>query len=58
MSKKSTTQSLSYPLRLPGDVQVDALRLLDVSRDVTNQVITTLWPRLDEFQRAYQHLRL
>src|SRR5260370_934000 len=61
MSKKSTTQSLSYPLRLPEDAQGDALRLLDVSRDVTNQIITTLRPHLDEFierpnQYAYKHI--
>jgi transposase len=49
MSKKSTTQSLSYPLRLPDAAQTEALRLLDTSRAVINQVITLLWPRLDEF---------
>ena len=42
-------QSLSYPLRLPNEAQADALRLLDVSREVVNAVITSLWPRLDEF---------
>ena len=42
-------QSLSYPLRLPDEVQADALRLLDYSRDVINTVVTTLWDRLDEF---------
>ncbi|HYU76943.1 MAG TPA: zinc ribbon domain-containing protein [Ktedonobacteraceae bacterium] len=42
-------QSLSYPLRLPNEAQADALRLLDVSREVVNTVITSLWPRLDEF---------
>jgi putative transposase len=42
-------QSLSYPLRLPDEAQADALRLLDVSREVINTVITSLWPRLDEF---------
>jgi len=30
------TQSLSYPLRLPDEAQTDALRLLDVSREVIN----------------------
>ncbi len=49
MSKNRTTQSLSYPLRLPDGAQEDALRLLDVSREVINTVITNLWPRLDEF---------
>ena len=42
-------QSLSYPLRLPDEAQADALRLLDVSREVINTVITSLWDRLDEF---------
>jgi putative transposase len=42
-------QSLSYPLRLPDSVQADALRLLDVSREVINLTITALWNRLDEF---------
>lgn len=42
-------QSLSYPLRLPDEIQADALRLLDVSREVINRAITALWGRLDEF---------
>ena len=42
-------QSLSYALRLPDQAQADALRLLDVSREVINAVITALWDRLDEF---------
>src|SRR2546425_10338821 len=42
-------QSLSYPLRLPDEAQADALRLLDGSKAVINTVITSLWPRLDEF---------
>ncbi len=41
-------QSLSYALRLPDEAQLDALRLLDVSREVINAVITSLWDRLDE----------
>lgn len=49
MSKKSTSQSLSYPLRLPDEAQTTALRLLSASRDVINQGITLLWPRLEEF---------
>jgi hypothetical protein len=32
------TQSLSYPLRLPDEAQTDALRLLDVSREVIKAV--------------------
>jgi hypothetical protein len=30
-------------------MQVEALRLLDVSREVINLTITALWDRLDEF---------
>ncbi len=44
-------QSLSYPLRLPDEAQADALRLLDVSREVINTVIISLWDRLDDFGR-------
>jgi len=44
-----TPQPLSYPIRLPDPVQEDALRLLDVSREVINATVTALWPRLDEF---------
>jgi putative transposase len=42
-------QSLSYPLRLPDEAQAEALRLLDISRQVINAVITSLWDRLDDF---------
>jgi len=42
-------QSLSYPLRLPDEIQADALRLLDTSREVINLTVTALWNRLDEF---------
>jgi putative transposase len=45
------TVALSYPLRLPDEIQADALRLLDVSRQVINLVVTALWDRLDEFSR-------
>jgi hypothetical protein len=40
---------LSYPLRLPDEIQADALRLLDISREVINLAVTALWDRLDEF---------
>ncbi len=43
------TIALSYPLRLPDEIQADALRLLDVSREVINFTVTALWDRLDEF---------
>ena len=42
-------QSLSYPLRLPDEAQADALRLLDVSRQVINATVVALWPQLDAF---------
>jgi putative transposase len=47
--QRSDTVALSYPLRLPDEIQADALRLLDVSREVINRVVTALWDRLDEF---------
>ena len=49
MRRSRDQQSLSYPLRLPDEVQADALRLLDVSRAVINQVIMALWSHLDDF---------
>jgi putative transposase len=61
MRGKRAPQSLSYPLRLPNDVQEDALRLLDVSREVINATVAALWDRLDEFgeresQYAYKQV--
>jgi putative transposase len=49
MGTIGTTQTLSYPLRLPDAIQADALRLLDVARSVINLTVTALWGRLDEF---------
>src|SRR5258707_9045724 len=49
MGTATTAQMLSYPLRLPDEAQADALRLLDVSRQIINTVISSLWDRLDEF---------
>ena len=49
MRRNWATQSLSYPIRLPDVVQVDALRLLDVSRKVINATVSALWDRLDAF---------
>ena len=54
-------QALSYPLRLPDEAQLDALRLLDVSREVINAIMTSLWDRLDEFgvrTNAYAYKQL
>ena len=49
MRGKRAPQSLSYPIRMPDIVQADALRLLDVSREVINATVVALWDRLDEF---------
>jgi putative transposase len=49
MRRGSATQSLGYPLRLPDETQADALRLLDVSREVINAALVALWPQLDAF---------
>jgi putative transposase len=49
MRGKRASQSLSYPIRLPDVVQADALRLLDLSRQVINATVMALWDRLDEF---------
>jgi len=39
---------LSYPLRLPDEVQAPALALLEVTLPYQQQVLNELWPRLDE----------
>ena len=49
MRSSRTHQPLTYDVRLPDNVQADALRLLDASRSVVNEVLTLLWPSLDEF---------
>src|SRR5579872_2025747 len=49
MRDRRTHQPLTYDVRLPDEAQVDALRLLDASREVVNQALTILWPHLDEF---------
>jgi putative transposase len=49
MRNTPATQTLSYPMRLPDVVQVEALRLLDASREVINATVVGLWERLDEF---------
>ena len=61
MRGKRTTQSLSYPIRLPEATQAEALRLLDVCREVINATVRALWPQLDEFgerdtKYAYKHV--
>jgi putative transposase len=57
----ATKQVLTSSLRLPDAAQADALRLLDASRQVINQTILTLWPRLAEFAdrpflQAWKHV--
>ena len=47
-------QPLSYNLRLPDAAPADALPLLDASRALSNQALTTLWPRLDDFAAAHR----
>ena len=49
MRSSRTHQPLTYDVRLPDSAQADALRLLDASRSVVNEVLTLLWPSLDEF---------
>ena len=49
MRGKRATQTLSYPIRLPDIAQENALRLLDVSRQVINATVVALWDRLDDF---------
>ena len=49
MRGKPATQSLSYPIRLPDTAQENALRLLDVSRQVINATVVALWDQLDDF---------
>src|SRR5258708_119925 len=49
MRDSRTHQPLTYDVRLPDEVQADALRLLDESKAVVNAALTILWPHLDEF---------
>src|SRR5438105_15792545 len=42
-----TTQTLSFPIRLPDAMQAEAVCLLDASRIAINQIIIDLWPQLD-----------
>jgi putative transposase len=49
MRTSRTHQPLTYDVRLPDEAQVDALRLLDASREVVNQALEILWPYLGEF---------
>src|SRR5258706_10182716 len=55
MRTSRTHQPLTYDVRLPDEAQVDALRLLDASREVVNQALEILWPYLGELgsERAF-----
>ncbi len=50
MRTSRTHQPLTYDVRLPDEAQVDALRLLDASREVVNVALALLWPHLDDFK--------
>jgi len=58
--QKGSGQALTHSLRLPEEVQADAVRLLEAAQQVTNATIEALWPRLDEFAdgqgHAYKHV--
>jgi len=43
------TQTLSFPIRLPDAMQAEALRMLDASRLVINEIVRDRWPDLDLF---------
>jgi putative transposase len=43
------TQTLSFPIRLPDEMQAEALRLLDASREAINAMLVELWESLDAF---------
>lgn len=49
MAKSHKSQTLSFPIRLPDQMQQEALRLLDASREAINAIIVELWPQLDRF---------
>ncbi len=49
MAKSHKTQTLSFPIRLPDQMQQEALRLLDASREALNAIIVELWPQLERF---------
>jgi len=53
MRQGSAYQPLSYDIRLPDNIQADALRLLEVSREAINAALLQLWPHLDAFMQAH-----
>jgi putative transposase len=53
MRQGSAYQPLSYDIRLPDDIQADALRLLEVSREAINVALVQLWPHLDAFMQGH-----
>jgi putative transposase len=50
MRTSRTQQPLTYDVRLPEEAQVDALHLLDASREVVNVALALLWAHLDDFK--------
>ena len=49
MRQRSHYQPLTYDIRLPDEMQADALWLLEESRRVINATLVALWPYLDDF---------
>jgi hypothetical protein len=49
----SAYQPLSYDIRLPDEIQAEALRLLQVSREAINAALVQLWPHLDAFMATH-----
>jgi hypothetical protein len=45
MAKSHKTQTLSFPIRLPDQMQQEALRLLDASREAINSIVVELRPQ-------------
>src|SRR5258706_11640310 len=55
------TQTLSFPIRLPDDMQAEGLRRLHASRPAINEILVDLWPQLDQFagdrsRPAWKHM--
>lgn len=48
MAKKSTRRPLSYPLRLPDELQAPAQALLAFSLPAMQTVVDTLWSQLPQ----------
>jgi putative transposase len=53
MRQGSAYQPLSYDIRLPDEIQADALRLLHTSREAINAALGELWPHLNAFMQVH-----